>query len=105
MHIRFFHSLLSSEFCILPAPKTSQTNAPNRSNPAIAPHAADIFKAIALALEAETLQGNTARKVADAAKALAQSTGLDANAALAGMSPEGQAAVKAYCFSPSRSHA
>lgn len=68
----------------------------DQQNPAVAPHAVDLFKAIALALEAETLQGQTAQRVAQAAKSLATTTGIDANAALAGMSTEGQATVKAF---------
>ncbi len=52
--------------------------------------------AIALALEAETLQGVTAQRVAEAGKTLVQTAGIDANRILATLSPETQQTVRSY---------
>jgi hypothetical protein len=73
-------------------------NEKHRQNPAIIPHAQHIFQAIALALEAETIQGQTAKKVVDSAKRLINMPGANVNAeAVVGqLSPEGQQAVKSY---------
>ena len=54
------------------------------------------FNYIAQALEAETLQGQTAQRIVDAAKRLITTAGLDANQLLAGLNPETQATVRAY---------
>lgn len=51
---------------------------------------------MALALEAETLQGRTAQQVVQSAKALVTMASLDANQLLAEMSPEVQHAVRAF---------
>jgi importin-5 len=69
-----------------------------RSNPAIPPRASQIFTQIVLALEAETLQGQTARKVAEAAKKLVSQnpSAINADAVLSSLTPEGQATVKSY---------
>lgn len=62
------------------------------------PRAQQIFSAIALALEAETIQGQTAKRVAEAAKKLVSMPGasVDADAVLAGLTEEGQGVVRAY---------
>lgn len=48
------------------------------------------------ALDNETLQGETAKRVADAAKRLVQATGVNAEAILAGVNPDNQEAVRKY---------
>lgn len=57
-----------------------------------------MFQHIVLALEAETLQGQTAKKVADAAKKLVESNpgAVNADAVLGALSAESQATVKSY---------
>ncbi len=55
-----------------------------------------VFGYIVRALDAETLQGQTAVRVATSAKNLAQATGLNAEQILAGVSPENQAAVRSF---------
>ena len=70
----------------------------SRQNPAVAPQAQHIFQTIALALEAETVQGQTAKKVVESAKRLITMPGaiVNAEAAVSQLSPEGQQAVKSY---------
>lgn len=58
--------------------------------------AARCFNFIAQALEAETLQGNTAQRIVTSAKNLVAAAQLDANQLLAGMSPETQHTVRAF---------
>ncbi len=67
-----------------------------RQNPSVAPKAQLIFQHIVQALEAETIQGQTAAKVATSAKQLVSQTGLDAEAVLQTLSPEGQQAVRSF---------
>lgn len=55
-----------------------------------------VFVAIAYALEAETIQAQTAQRVAAAAKNLVQVAGIDASGILATLSPETQQTVRAY---------
>ena len=54
------------------------------------------FVAICLALEAETIQGQTAQKVIKTAKNLAQAANLDAAALLNTLPPETQQTVRSY---------
>ena len=68
----------------------------HRQNPAVIQTASACFIAIAQALEAETLQGATAQRVATAAKKLVQVAGIDASQALSTLSPETQLTVRAY---------
>ena len=71
----------------------------NRRNPAViaSPQiSSQCFIAIAQALEAETLQGTTAQRVAAAGKQLLQTAGIDANQVLATLSPETQQTVAGY---------
>ena len=58
--------------------------------------AARCFTFVAQALEAETLQRQTAQRIVGAAKTLVQAANLDANQLLAGMSPETQQTVRAF---------
>lgn len=58
--------------------------------------AAKCFIDVVKALEAETLQGQTATRIVGAAKDLVQATGLNANQLLAGQSAETQQTVRAY---------
>ena len=67
-----------------------------RRHPAVVAAANKTFVAIALALEAETLQGATAQRVAAAGKTLVQTAGIDANRILATLSPETQQTVRSY---------
>jgi hypothetical protein len=67
-----------------------------RSNPALNGVADKAFLSICLALEAESIQGQVAQKVAASAKQLVQTAGIDANALLATLSPETQQALRAY---------
>lgn len=68
----------------------------NRRNPAVLNKAQKCFTDVVKALEAETLQGQTATRIVDAAKALVQVAGLDTNQLLAGMAPETQQTVRAF---------
>ena len=58
--------------------------------------ASQCFTYIAQALEAETLQGNTAQRAVAAARKLIQLAGLDANQILANMPAETQQTVRAF---------
>lgn len=58
--------------------------------------AQQVFHHICLALEAETIQGHTAKKVAESAKVLAQSTGINADQVLSSLSTEGQQTVRSF---------
>lgn len=55
-----------------------------------------VFIAITLALEAETLQGDTAQKVAAAAKLLVQLAGIDVGRIMATLTPEAQQTIRSY---------
>ena len=67
-----------------------------RSNPAVISVADKAFVAIALALEAETIQGQTARRAAAAAKQVVQSAGIDAAQILGTLNPETQQTIRNY---------
>lgn len=58
--------------------------------------AAKVFVFIAQALEAETLQGQTASRVAVATKALLAATSLDPTPLLQQFSPEAQRTIMGY---------
>lgn len=60
------------------------------------PEAAKCFTFIVQALEAETLQGQTATRVVNVAKQLVQMAGLNAGQLLANMSPETQQTARAF---------
>ncbi|KAL2864635.1 nuclear import receptor PSE1 [Aspergillus lucknowensis] len=68
----------------------------DQQNPAVMSNADKVFGYIVQALEAETLQGQTAGRVANSAKKLVQATGLNADQILAGVNPDNQAAVRSY---------
>ncbi|KAF4308679.1 importin subunit beta-3 [Botryosphaeria dothidea] len=68
----------------------------DQNNPAVLAKAPQCFTNVALALEAETLQGNIASTVVRATKQLVQNAGLDANQLLSGLTPEAQHTVRAY---------
>lgn len=55
-----------------------------------------VFGYIVQALEAETLQGQTAARVAASAKKLVAATGLNADHILSGVNPDNQATVRSY---------
>lgn len=71
-------------------------NADRRQNAVVVSEAAKCFTFIVQALEAETLQGQTAARVVNAAKQLVQMAGLNADQLLAGMAPETQQTVRAF---------
>lgn len=58
--------------------------------------ASQCFTYIAQALEAETLQGQTAQRAVASAGKLVQIAGLDANQLLAGLPPDTQKTVRAF---------
>ncbi|KAI9822390.1 MAG: hypothetical protein M1827_000109 [Pycnora praestabilis] len=70
----------------------------DQQNPAVIsqPQAAKSFIFIAQALEAETLQGQTATRIVAAAKQLVAIAGIDLNQILGTLSPETQQTVRAY---------
>ncbi|KUJ10726.1 ARM repeat-containing protein [Mollisia scopiformis] len=68
----------------------------DQQNPAVVSQAGKVFIFIAQALEAETLQGQTATRIVAAGKALLQGAGLDPAALLQQLSPETQQTVRAY---------
>ena len=68
----------------------------DRRNPAVLAAADKAFVDITLALEAETIQGQTAQRVAAMAKSLVQMAGLDANRVLSTLPPETQQTVRSY---------
>ncbi|CAK4022360.1 Importin subunit beta-3 [Lecanosticta acicola] len=63
-------------------------------NPAVMNKAAQCFTFIALALEAETLQGQMAQRIVGAGKKLVATAGLPTDQLLASLSPEAQQTVK-----------
>lgn len=71
-----------------------------RQNPAVTNPAqtAKIFQHVVKALEAETIQGNTANKVVASTKALVAAMGVNAQQIIQemGLSPEGVAVVQAF---------
>lgn len=67
-----------------------------QGNAAVRAKAQQVFHHICLALEAETIQGQTAQKVAASAKVLVQSTGINADQVLASLSVDGQTTVKSF---------
>ncbi|KAL9615493.1 MAG: hypothetical protein Q9167_000006 [Letrouitia subvulpina] len=67
----------------------------DQMNPAVIAAADKVFISIALALEAETLQGQTAQRAAASAKKLVQATGIDADRILNNLSPETQQIIRA----------
>lgn len=68
----------------------------NSQNPAVIAKASQCFIFVAQALEAETLQGQTAQHTCQAARKLVETAGLDANQLLASLPPETQQTVKAF---------
>ena len=67
-----------------------------RDNAAVRETASACFVAVAQALEAETIQGATAQRVAAAAKKLVTNAGSNPAQAIASLSPETQQAVRQY---------
>jgi len=68
----------------------------DQQNPAVISQAGKVFVYIAQALEAETLQGQTATRIVAAAKLLLGIAGLDPSQLLATLTPETQQTVRAY---------
>lgn len=97
MLMRFWDSLLMSEFsvCRIVWGMLLLTNCCSQ-NQAVLSKASQCFTYIAQALEAETLQGNTAQRAVAAARKLIQLAGLDANQILANMPAETQQTVRAF---------
>ena len=95
MLICSWHSSLTSK-SLITNPLYKLTNLVYRKNPAVLAAADKAFIAIAYALEAETIQGQTAQRIAGAAKNLIALAGIDANGILATLTPETQQTVQAY---------
>ncbi|KAF2737961.1 importin subunit beta-3 [Polyplosphaeria fusca] len=68
----------------------------DQQNPAVFNRAGLAFQSVAQALEAETLQGQTAARVVASTKALVQATNLNLGQAAATLTPEQQRTVQAY---------
>ena len=68
----------------------------DQNNDVVQGKAQQVFHHICLALEAETIQGQTAQKIAASAKTLVQRTGIDADGILGSLSPDGQTTVKSF---------
>ena len=68
----------------------------SRRNPAVINQAPKCFTYIVQALEAETLQGQTATRIVTAGKSLVTAAGLNTAQLLASMSPETQQTVRAF---------
>ncbi|KAK5113523.1 hypothetical protein LTR62_003392 [Meristemomyces frigidus] len=68
----------------------------DRGNPAVMSQAARCFTFVALALEAETLQGQMATRIVGAARKLVANAGLDAEGLLAGLPLETRSTVVAF---------
>ena len=95
MHTALWRSLLISKY-LWCHPTALIANDACRQNPAVSSKAQQIFHNIVLALEAETIQGQTAKKVAESAKRLVEQTGTNADQILGALSPEGQATVRSF---------
>lgn len=67
-----------------------------RQNPAVVSQPAKAFQFVAQALEAETLQGQTATRVVNSTKALVQATGVNLAQVAATLTSEQQQTVQAY---------
>ena len=67
-----------------------------RQNAAVMSKASQCFTFVAQALEAETLQGNTAQRAVAAARKLVQIAGLDANQLLNSLPSDTQNTVRAF---------
>jgi hypothetical protein len=91
----FLAQLIDQQVISLPS-NCNDANVSRRHNPSVVPKAAQIFQHIVQALEAETIQGQTAAKVVASAKQLVSQTGLNAEQILQSLSPEGQHAVRSY---------
>jgi hypothetical protein len=73
-----------------------QANQSLRQNPAAFSKADRVFGSIVQALDAGTLQGQTAARVAESAKRLVGATGVNAEQILASVSPASQETVRKY---------
>ncbi len=89
-------SSLTSKWRLASSTREQPTNQFNRQNPAVFAKAQQVFHHIALALEAEMIQGQTAKKVAESAKAMVTQSGINADQVLQTLSPDGQATVRSY---------
>lgn len=94
MHTFSLFSSLNSKFIYLKF-DLYMTNTP-RQNPAVTSQPAKVFVFVAQALEAETLQGQTATRVVEATKTLLAAASLNPAQLLAQLSPETQAIVHAW---------
>lgn len=76
--------------------EVQNTDNSSRQNGAVISQPAKVFTVIIQALEAETLQGQTADRIVEAAKRLVQLTNLDINQLASNMTSEMQQTVRAY---------
>ena len=96
MHTCSWHSSLNSKTASFLGFCHRLLTSAYRQNPAVIAAAQGVFVSIVLALEAETIQGATAQRVAAAGKNVVQAAGLDANRVLSTMRPETQHTVRGY---------
>jgi hypothetical protein len=68
----------------------------SRQNQAAHSQPVKVFQFVAQALEAETLQGQTATRVVNSVKNLVQATNVNLQQVVAGLTPEQQRVVQAY---------
>ena len=83
-------------FADLQIGRSALTSFLSRHNPAVLAAAATVFVNMCQALGADSLQGQTAQRVAAAAKSLAQTAGLNAEALLGTLVPERQQNVRTF---------
>lgn len=86
----------SSEFCSLQSNPNKKLTTPHRQHPAVISQPDKIFVFIAQALEAETLQGQIATTVVEAAKMLLSVTGRDPGQLMSQLNPDTQKTIRAY---------
>jgi len=72
----------------------------DRQNPAVISQASKVFMYIVQAIEGETLQGNTEKRIVESAKHLLSSAGLDPAQLLQQMPPETQEIVRKKFWAP-----
>lgn len=68
----------------------------HRQNPAVFGHPVKCFVSVVQALEAETLQGQTASRVVNSIKALVQATNTNLAQVAGSLTPEQQRTVQVY---------
>lgn len=91
-HPLLFLFLLTFNICT----RLTQNPQINRQNPTVFNNAAKAFTFVVQALEAETLQGATAARVASSAKQLATAAAVNVDQIFANVNPKYQMAVRSF---------